>query len=50
MFNSAVRDAVAGDRCVPVDAMRVTFDTRSMCVRLGDSENGATSSVVTVFL
>jgi hypothetical protein len=27
---SAVRDAVACDRCVPVDAMRVTFDSRSM--------------------
>jgi hypothetical protein len=27
---SAVRDAVACDRCVPVDALRVTFDNRSM--------------------
>jgi hypothetical protein len=29
---SAVRDAIACDRCVPVDALRVTFDNRSMCV------------------
>jgi hypothetical protein len=28
---SAVRDAIACDRCVPVDALRVTFDNRSMC-------------------
>jgi len=29
-----VRDAVACDRCVPVDALRVTFDDRSMCATL----------------
>lgn len=27
---SAARDAVACDRCVPIDAMRITFDTRSI--------------------
>jgi len=29
-----VRDAVACDRCVPVDALRVTFDDRSVYVSL----------------
>ena len=29
-----MRDAVACDRCVPVDALRVTFDDRSMCATL----------------
>ena len=32
VYNSAVRDAVACDRCVPVDALRVTFDNRFVCV------------------